>query len=181
MSLVDKEDTLQVGAVTVVNLHFRLVLLKLLDVDHHDLQLAFVVLCDRPAGNVLHQFLTALGIMHDKTASSKLVSSLFHQVDAVNNEIKLSHNILLSEEVSKAANTVISQSRLAATLCVPNDTTLYSIIQCTADGIRSEHLLIAHNLLLQRGTLRAVIQFHLALNIRYAIAKQEQKALLAEH
>ena len=119
--------------------------------------------------------------MHDKTASSKLVSSLFHQVDAVNNEIKLSHNILLSKEVSKAANTVISQSRLAATLCVPNDTTLYSIIQCTADGIRSEHLLIAHNLLLQRGTLRAVIQFHLALNIRYAIAKQEKETLLAEH
>ena len=52
--LVDKEYTLKVGAIAVVNLHLRLVFFKLLDVDHHDLQLAFIVLCDRPACNVLH-------------------------------------------------------------------------------------------------------------------------------
>ncbi len=54
MRLVDKEYTLEVGAVAVVNLHLRLVFFELLDVDHHNLQLAFIVLCDRPACNVIH-------------------------------------------------------------------------------------------------------------------------------
>ena len=36
-------------------------------------------------------------------------------------------------------------------------------------------------MLLQRCALCAVLQFHLALNVCYAITKQEQKALLAQH
>ena len=36
-------------------------------------------------------------------------------------------------------------------------------------------------MLLQRSALCAVLQFHLALNVGYAITKQEQKALLAQH
>ena len=128
MCLVDKEYTLEVGAVAVVNLHLRLVFFELLDVDHHDLQLAFIVLCDRPACNVLHQFLTALGIMHDKTTGGKFVGSLFHKVDTVNYEIELCHDVFPCKEIRQTANAVIGKSCFSAALRMPDYTAFHPII-----------------------------------------------------
>ena len=181
MRFVDEEDALKIGAITVVHLYLRLVLLELLDVHHHYFQFSLAVGGDSATGDVSHQFRATLGIMHDKPTGGKLIGGLLHEVDAVNNEVELRHHIAFGKEISQTANTVISESRLAAALRVPDDTALDSFFQSTTNGIRSEHLLITHDVLLQRSALRAVFQLHFALHISNAVAKQEQETLLAEH
>ena len=135
MSLIDKEDALQVGIVAIINQHLGLIFFKLLYIDHHYFKFTLVVLCNRAACNISHQFLTAFGVMNNKPTSSKLICGLFHKVDSVYNKIELGHNILLRKKVGKASHAIISESCFAATLRVPNNATFYAFIQSMAYGV----------------------------------------------
>ena len=142
--LVNEEDALHVRVVRFVQLHLCLIFFELLNVHHHYFKFAFAVLRKGIAGNVIHQFRATFGIVHNKSTSCKFISGLFHQVNAVDNEVELCHHITFSEIIGQTAHRVISQCRFSATLRVPYNTTFRSFVQRAAYGIRGKHLLVAH-------------------------------------
>ena len=134
MSFIDKEDTLQVGIVVAVYLDLLLVLLELLDVDNHDFKFAIAILGNSRVADVIHQFVTAFGIADNKASGGKFIRSLFHQVNAINDEIEFRNGVLLSKVIREAFYRVESKGRLSATLGMPDDTAFYALVKRLAYG-----------------------------------------------
>ena len=51
-------------------------------------------------GYIIHQLRTTFGIMHNKSTGGKLIRGLFHQINAVDNEIKFRNYISLGKIIS---------------------------------------------------------------------------------
>ena len=102
MGFINKENTLYVRA--VVEIRFVGLFLELLYIDHHYLRLAFRISHGIVACEVLHQFFATLCCIDDKSARSELTHSLFHQSNAINNEIEACDRVALGEIVGQYLN-----------------------------------------------------------------------------
>ena len=180
VSLVNKEYSLQVCIVARRNIYWGLVFGKFLDIHHGDFQPAIGTFYQLRILDICHELCAVFYSLHNKSTSGKLIASLFHQVNSIHDEIELGRNRLLRKIVGEALYGVISQSRLAGALRMPNNSTLYAIIQFSTDGKRSEKLLVTHYMFFKRLNLFAVVFFDSLFYIGKAITKQEQETFLAQ-
>ena len=134
VGFIDKEDALKAGIVVAVNFDCLLVLLKLLDVDHHDFKFTIAILSNGCIADVVHQLITAFCVADDKPSGGKFVRSLFHQVNAVNDEIEFRNSVMLGKVIRQAFYGVICQGGLSASLCMPYNATFYSFVKRLANG-----------------------------------------------
>ena len=85
------------------------------------------------------------------------------------------------EVVGETFDAVVGESGLAAALSMPDDAGFYTFVYLGADVHDSEHLLVAHDVLFKASNLYTTFCLDFSINVCYAVVKQEQDALLAEH
>ena len=86
-----------------------------------------------------------------------------------------------SEIVGKTFDAVVGEGSLAAALSMPDDSGFYAFVYLGTDVHDSEHLLVTHDVLFEASNLCAAFCLDFSINVCYAVVKQEQDALLAEH
>ena len=156
VGLVEEVDALDVDGVGG-QAHLAVAVLQLLDVHHDDLLPPLVALLGRGVLKGTHQLVAGLHVDDFQSPVGEFLGGLFHQVEAVNEEVVFRHDALVLVVVGQHAGGEIGQGRLARPLGVPDDAVAHPLGEFPANGLRAEQLGIAHHVLLQHTLLGVLI------------------------
>lgn len=165
MGLVKKIDPLDVQVVIVGPEDVRVVL-EFLYVDDRDFPCSRKVVYRLLSAEFPHELVLRIDRMDDQSTARKFPLGLYHEIEAVHDEVKARNNPLILEKIGKVAGIVVSEGGLAAALRMPNDAFLDSRGYFPFDSLGGEKLRVPHDVLFNAGR-----SFH----VRDAIFQQRRE------
>ena len=135
--------------VVIISLQYIGIVFEFLNVYNRYFSFARKIMNGLSGFEIAKQFIFRIYSMYNQTTTCKFSFRLIHQINTVNNKIEFRYNSFLLKIVGQVFYIVISKSCFSATLCMPNNSFLNTIIQFTFNGFGRKQLRITHDVFFQ--------------------------------